>query len=279
MKYRVGCRLEYWVPVPSTFVLNVAAAHTAHQRVTQEALTISPDVAPESYVEDATANRYHRFVAEPRNIAVHYEATVDCAPRLADPVGIPAAPPDRLPMPTLAYVRPSRYCQSDHLMRLAHREFAGVAPAYEQVRAVCAWIYDNVDYLSGTTGSLTSAFDTATARAGVCRDFAHLAIAFCRALNIPARFVSAYAFDLWPPDFHAVFEAWLGDGWYLFDPTRRASPAGLVRIGTGRDAADVSFALIFGPATLTAMEVTAAALDAEGESAPPRAGDLAVASA
>lgn len=279
VRYKVGCRLEYWVPVPSTFVLNVAAARTAYQQVTREALTIGPELPPETHVEESTGNRYHRVLAEPRNIWVHYEAAVACTPTITEPTRLPAAPPDRLPMWTLPYVRPSRYCQSDHLMRLAHREFGGLSPGYEQVRAICDWIYENVDYLSGTTGSLTSAFDTATARAGVCRDFAHLAIAFCRAVNIPARFVSAYAFDLWPPDFHAVFEAWLGDGWYVFDPTRRASPAGLVRIGTGRDAADVSFALIFGPATLTAMEVTATALDAESESRPARANGLAVVSA
>ena len=116
-----------------------------------------------------------------------------------------------------------------------------------------------VDYLVGTTGPLTSAFDTATARAGVCRDFAHLGIAFCRAVNIPARFVSGYAYTLQPPDFHAVFEAWLGDRWYVFDPTRRIVPENLVRIGVGRDAADVSFALIFGPAQMTGMNVYAEA--------------------
>ena len=116
--------------------------------------------------------------------------------------------------------------------------------------AICNWIYGNVDYISGTTDALTSAFDTVTQRAGVCRDFAHLGIALCRAMGIPARYVSAYAWRLSPPDFHAVFEAYLdgpgGGAWYLFDPTRMTGADGLVRIGIGRDAADVAFCSIFG---------------------------------
>jgi transglutaminase-like putative cysteine protease len=98
-------------------------------------------------------------------------------------------------------------------------------------------------------------------RAGVCRDFAHLGIAFCRALNIPARFVSAYAYQLQPPDFHACFEAYLGDRWYLFDATRLVPTSRLVRIGTGRDAADVSFATVFGAAAMESMQVYIESLD------------------
>jgi transglutaminase-like putative cysteine protease len=184
---------------------------------------------------------------------------VESAPSLESPEEITASAPNDVPLATLPYLLPSRYCQSDQLMRLAYREFSRYPRGYEQVNAICNWIYANVDYLAGTSTPLTSAFDTATARAGVCRDFAHLGIAFCRAVNIPARFVSGYAYTLQPPDFHAVFEAWLGDRWYVFDPTRRIVPENLVRIGVGRDAADVSFALIFGPAQMTGMNVYAEA--------------------
>jgi transglutaminase-like putative cysteine protease len=100
------------------------------------------------------------------------------------------------------------------------------------------------------------AFDTVTQLAGVCRDFAHLGIAFCRALGIPARFVSAYAYGLNPPDFHAHIEAFLGGRWILFDPTRRAPQLSFVRIGQGRDAADTSFATIFGGAVMDKMELS-----------------------
>lgn len=279
MRYRVGCDLDYWVPSPSTFVFNVAATRTPHQEVEEESLTFTPDWPVDAYSDAATGNRYHRVVVKQGSLAVRYQATVALTPRIDDPAPLPATPPDQLPLELLPYVRPSRYCQSDQLMRLAYREFGGFMPSYTQVNAICNWIHSNVDYLFGSTGPLTSAFDVATSRAGVCRDFAHLGIAFCRAVNIPARFVSGYAYDLRPPDFHAVFEAWLGERWYLFDPTRQVSPAGLLRIGTGRDAADVSFAFIFGPAVMTSMNVYAEALDETAAREPERAASFAVASA
>ena len=136
-------------------------------------------------------------------------------------------------------------CTLDKLVRFAGRTFRDPPPGYHRVNGVCDWIRDNVDYALGSSDLLTSAFDTVTQRIGVCRDFAHLGIALCRALGIPARYVSAYAWRLDPPDFHAVFEAFLngpsGTGWHLFDPTRMSAPNGLVRIGIGRDAAEVAF--------------------------------------
>ena len=270
MRYRVGVNLTYQEPRISTFVLNVAAAQTAHQRVEDEVFEITPNAVLDSEVDAATGTRYHRFVATQDEVSIRYSATVISMPQIDDPATLRAAPPDRLPLHLLPYLLPSRYCQSDQLMRLAYREFGRYLPGYAQIQAICNWIHENVDYLVGTTGPMTSAFDTATARAGVCRDFAHLGIAFCRAINIPARFVSGYAYGLRPPDFHAMFEAWLGDRWYLFDPTRQIAPAGMLRIGTGRDAGDVSFAFIFGAARMTNMEVFAEAIDAEGESEPSR---------
>jgi transglutaminase-like putative cysteine protease len=146
----------------------------------------------------------------------------------------------------LPYLYPSRYCQSDNLSRFAWRQFGAIATGHERVTAVCNWIYEYVDYLAGSSDSGTSAHDTFTQRAGVCRDFAHLGISFCRALGIPARFVSAYGWKLTPQDFHAVFEAYLGGRWYLFDATRLCPIDGIVRIGVGRDAADTSFATFYG---------------------------------
>lgn len=279
MRFRTGCRLDYEIPSLSTFVFNLAVSRTPHQRVLSETLTLASESGPEEYVDPGTGNRYHRFSASSGHLGVRYEAEVESTPAFEGPGRIWAAAPADLPLETLAYLLPSRYCQSDHLMRLAYREFGAYRPGYNQVAAICNWMYANVDYLAGTTGPLTSAFDTATARAGVCRDFAHLGIAFCRALNIPARFVSGYAHTLEPPDFHAVFEAWLGDRWYLFDPTRRVVPENVVRIGVGRDAADVSFALIFGPARMTGMRVHAEALDPIEGDAYTEASAWAVASA
>jgi transglutaminase-like putative cysteine protease len=146
-------------------------------------------------------------------------------------------PVAKLPLDTLPFLNPSRYCPSDQLARFANREFGAIRPGFTRVSEICNWINSEVDYLFGTSDTTTTAAHTFSLRAGVCRDFAHLGITFCRALGIPARFVSCYAWQLEPQDFHAVFEAYLGDRWYLFDATRMAALDGMVRIGCGRDAA------------------------------------------
>ena len=158
----------------------------------------------------------------------------------------------------IPYLFPSRYCQSDRLSRLAWDLFGDIENPHEKVVAITDWIHENVEYLRGSTDSITSAYDTVTQRTGVCRDFAHLGIALCRALNIPARYFSGYAYQLEPPDFHACFECFIGGSWVVFDATRLAHLNGLVRIGTGRDAADAAVASIFGSASCTEMTVDCA---------------------
>lgn len=196
-----------------------------------------------------SGNRYLRVHAEPGEIQLRYEAEVELLPQLDDPDAVTEVAAGQLPFEVLTHLYPSRYCQSDKLERFARRTFGDLPPGYQRVNSVCNWIRDNVDYALGSSDALTSAFDTVTQRVGVCRDFAHLGIALCRALGIPARYVSAYAWRLQPPDFHAVFEAFLngpsGVGWYLFDPTRMSAPDGVVRIGIGRDAAEVAFCTPF----------------------------------
>jgi transglutaminase-like putative cysteine protease len=157
---------------------------------------------------------------------------------------------------TVPYLYPSRYCQSDQLGRLARGLFGAIANPHERVVAITDWIHDNVDYVRGLTTWNTSAYDTVTQRVGVCRDFSHLGIALCRALNIPARYFAGYAYELQPPDFHACFECFIGGSWVVFDATRLAHLNGLVRVGTGRDAADASVASIFGNVTCTSMQVS-----------------------
>ena len=132
--------------------------------------------------------------------------------------------------------------------------FGAVPAGRARVQAIVDWIYTNIDYQIGSSQATTTAMQVFVQRAGVCRDFAHLAVTFCRALNIPARLVVGYArFQAPPPDFHAVFEAYLGGRWVMFDATRMSPVDELVRIATGRDAKDVAFATIFGPATMTLM--------------------------
>lgn len=256
MKYKLGCQLNYSIDVLSTFVFNVRVVNTEYQKILEESLEINPDLKIDEYATSFIDNRYFRVnVPAKSKLKVSYQATVDMCHFYGDPETIPEVKPADLPVETFHYLYPSRYCQSDRLMRFANSEFGDLEPGYSRVTGICNWIYDNVTYQYGTSNPHTSAFDTVTERIGVCRDFTHLAIALCRALNIPARFVAAYAYGLEPPDFHACFEAYLGDRWYLFDATRLAPQNGIVRIGTGRDAADVSFATIFGSVNMDKMDI------------------------
>jgi len=159
-------------------------------------------------------------------------------------------PVRNLPPEVIGYIYPSRYCQSDRLVKMAINEFGQLWQGHSRVQAIQDWVRRHVSFTSNTSNSNTSAVDTMIEQVGVCRDFAHLMIALCRAVNIPARFATGtdYGADpvLGPPDFHAYVEVYLGDRWYIFDPSGTAIPMAFVRFGTGRDAADVAFATIFG---------------------------------
>lgn len=246
MRFQMGCELSYEVEASSLFILNVEVAKIPAHGLLSEALVLEPDAERRSHVREETDNRYVAFTAAAGALSVRYEATVDLAVERADPATVGEVPLAELPLAIFPDLLPSRFCPSDRLAGFAEREFGDLPKGHARVTAICNWIYDNVAYIRGSSDAETSAIDTIVARAGVCRDFAHLGVTFCRALGIPARFVSCYALGLEPGDFHAVFEAWLGGRWWLFDPTRQAVPDGLVRIGAGRDAAEISFATIYG---------------------------------
>jgi transglutaminase-like putative cysteine protease len=143
------------------------------------------------------------------------------------------------------------------MARAAQQLFGDLPQGIGRVQAIVDWIHESIRYEPGSSESTTTARDVFVQRAGVCRDFAHLGITFCRALNIPARLVVGYVyFDEPPQDFHAIFEAWIGGQWVLFDPTRMAPVDRLVRVGTGRDAKDVAFCTIFGPVSMTSKSLT-----------------------
>ena len=254
LKYELGCELNYNIGESSTLIFNIGVVSNRYQTIVHEDIHCDA-VQIEEYITPIDRNRYLRIKAPAGNLNISYRAIVETTHDYSDPSQISEVDPANLPLDILHYLYPSRYCQSDRLFRLAEAEFGNLYPGYSRVTAICNWIYHNISYLSGSSDSSTSAEDTAIERVGVCRDFAHLGIAFCRALNIPARFVSGYAYGLNPPDFHAWFEAYLGDRWYLFDPTRLSPQNGLVRVGTGRDAADVSFATIFGAVQMTQMKL------------------------
>jgi transglutaminase-like putative cysteine protease len=254
MEFQITCRLVYQVIGPASFLFNVAAVRNSFQRVITEDLTVTGAEPPKELLDGE--QRLHRVAATNGRLELAYNAVVSVEPELLEDKGLDVAPLHELPLEALVYLYPSRFCQSDLLARFATREFTNIESGFERLTRICNWIYEYVEYLQGTTNSSTSAFDTATQRAGVCRDFAHLGIALCRALGIPARFVSGYAYGLNPPDFHAYFEAFLGGRWILADPTRLSPQSSFIRIGQGRDAADTSFATIFGNATLTEMQLS-----------------------
>jgi transglutaminase-like putative cysteine protease len=250
MDFSVKSELGYRVEQETPFVFNVQVQRFSGQTIVDESLQIEPKMPLESWTMPESGNRYVRLIAPAGGFKVSYQATVRVEHPTEAPTQVHEIPPGSLPISVLTHLYPSRYCQSDRLNRFANRTFGGLPPGYQRIAAICNWIHDNVDYVSGASDELTSAFDTVSQRAGVCRDFAHLGIALSRALGVPARYVSAYAWRLEPPDFHAVFEAFLrgpaGPGWYMFDATRMAAPEGIVRIGIGRDAAEVAFCTQFG---------------------------------
>ena len=254
MRFEVGCRLRYQVKAPIAFVFNVAVADSACQEITEEQLQTNPALAVEE-VKLVAGSRHMRLHAPASEFTLDYRASGTRAPVRVPTAGLAEVSPAELPLDIVHYVYPSRYCPSDQLLNFAAREFAAVEPGYVRVEAICDWIYANVEYAFGASDTHTTANDTLLSRRGVCRDFAHLGIALCRALNIPARFVTGYVQGLQPPDFHACFEAYLGQRWFLFDPTKLTPLGSLARIGTGRDAADASFATIFGSAQMMEMSV------------------------
>jgi transglutaminase-like putative cysteine protease len=221
-------------------IVSIQAAHSVEQRVVSETLSISPDA---EIVQDAADERgERRFRAHlSGEVRVLYEALVDNGSRMPLPPSVRKHDWLDLPQGVIQYLSPSRYCPSDRFLLFANREFGQIREGGAQVLAVLDWIHQHVDYVPGVSNGETTAERTFVDRAGVCRDFSHLGITLCRALNIPARAVSAYAVDLDPPDFHAVFEVYLDGGWWLVDPTRLAPLEGLVRIGVGRDATDIAF--------------------------------------
>jgi transglutaminase-like putative cysteine protease len=255
MEFKIRCQLGYEVSKPASFLFNVAVAQNPFQRIVTEHFEVSgAEFCPEMLIR---GQRFHRLTAQPGPVEVTYEAVVDATHELlGDPFRIQVPLFEQIPAEAIEFIYPSRFCQSDLLARLAKREFNQDESGFYRVTRICNWIFERVEYLSGETTATTSAFDTVTELAGVCRDFAHLAIAFCRSLGIPARFVSAYAYGLNPPDFHAYIEAFLGGRWILFDPTRLAPQSSFVRIGQGRDAADTSFATIFGGAVMNKMQLS-----------------------
>ena len=251
VRLKFSIELGYEIAPPGCdFIFNIHAAQSQHQTVVTESLAISQPLLSNLYTDPFTRSRYLRLKAFAGPLTVRYDATVDLDHHIAQPDQLGEVAVADLPGAVLHYMYPSRYCQSDRLHRLAVKEFGHLWQGYSRVQAIRDWVMNRVTFRSNTSTTNTSAVDTLVEEVGVCRDFAHLMIALCRAVNIPARFATGIDFGaspvLGPTDFHAYVEVYLGDRWYMFDPSGVAIPMGFLRFGTGRDAADSAFATIFG---------------------------------
>lgn len=254
---KVGSRIVYQVRSPTTFLFNISVARNEHQPIVCESLNVEPFCRIEECEVSSLGNRLVRLSVQPGDLTINYDATVNLNVDQADATDVGETPYEHLPADVLTYLNPSRYCESDELLGFAMDQFGMLLPGYSRVTAICNWTYNELSYTPGSTGPSTTAHDVLNLKQGVCRDFAHVAISLCRAMGIPARYVAGYAVNLNPPDFHGFFEAYLDGRWFLFDATRLAPVGGFVRIGTGRDAADVAFSTIRGSATMLEMEVWA----------------------
>lgn len=244
MRIDVASSLTVSSPVPATALLQIALADPAGEQLTVVS-NGQPLTAIETQVDGARVHRLELLAGE---TTIAYTAHASSGGR---PREVTAAE-------WATYLRPSRYCPSDQLEGYASTEFDRSAPAAELVPAVAAWVYDRLVYTAGSSRPVDTAVDTLLLGQGVCRDYAHLTITLLRALEIPARLAAVYAPGLSPMDFHAVVEADIDGCWLTVDPTRLAPTSALVRICSGRDAADTAFLSLFGgQATMPGMTVTA----------------------
>ena len=261
LQVRVGCEFRLEADLPTTSVFQVEPHPGVDHGVSGESWQCAPQVELREY-RDAFDNRCRRGVIPAGSSVIRYEATVEVSGE-PDEVRADAAqvPPEELPDDTIRYLLPSRYCLPDKLGGVAMDSFSEVQPGWGQVEAISRWVHEHIAYTLGSTDSTSDAADVYLQRMGVCRDYAHLAISFCRALNYPARYACGYIPLLGRPlpeegiDFSAWMEVFLEGGWYVFDPRNGEALAGRVLIGRGRDAVDVAMLTSAGALRLTGMTV------------------------
>lgn len=268
LRVRVGCDFVYESAYPAPLLTIVRPKELYNHRLLDEHRSVTAGVAIDEYV-DGFGNVVWRMVAPVGTLHLRYDALVE-VPALPDPVvpGLPKTPIEQLPPDVIVYTLPSRHCQSDLFIDDAWRMFGAVEGGWKQVQAVCDWIHANIEYAKGSTSN-TSSTHVYEERRGVCRDFAHIAVTFCRALNFPARYVCGYLPEIavepdpTPMDFHAWFEVWLDGAWRTFDARHNRRRIGRTLIATGRDAVDVALATIYGSAQLKQMQVWSDQVDVD----------------
>src|SRR5262245_30165340 len=260
---RVGCEFQYTAEVETAAVFQVQPFQASPATVLRQDWEIRPAVEQHGYA-DMYGNDCQRLILPVGDTTLRFDASVS-VPDATEDVDLDAAelPAAQLPDDVLVYTLPSRYCLPDVLGDEAWRLFGGQKPGYRRVQAICDHVHGHLRFGYGTSTSSTTAADAYAAGIGVCRDFAHVAISFCRALSIPARYVFGYLPEVEVPqladpmDFAAWMEVYLDGRWWTFDPRNNATRKGRVLIGRGRDAVDVAMVTTFGGPVLRSMEVWA----------------------
>lgn len=264
MWLHASCFLEFNIPVPTPFLLMLRPQSGWQQWVSREQYLLSPSV-PVVEFTDPFGNLCQRLVALSGYFSIHTTVDVETTDTYDTAIGAPFIEVQLLPDEALPFLYPSRYCESDRFTEMSRSIVAGRAAGYDQCAAIVEYIHNIIQYTPGFRQQIISATEVNQIGSGVCRDMAHLGIACCRALSIPARMVVGYLEGLEPMDLHAWFEAYVGGRWYTFDPTQNNLRGGRIAIAFGRDAADVAIYTQFGdPVELMNMYV-----NVERMSAPP----------
>jgi len=264
---RVGCHLVFEALEP-TPVLLILRPRADNEHITRrEQFTLTPDIQREEFI-DEHGNFSVRAMLQPGQNLVHHDALVDVSSR-PDNEGFPdySLPVDQLPPEILRYTLPSRYCDSDKLLSFAAQQFAYIQRGIDRVIAICNWVHWNIQYVTGSGRPDIAASEIVQRGYGVCRDFAHCGIALCRALNLPARYVTGHLPDIGfkdpgtPMDFHAYFEVYLGNRWCTFDARFNIPRYGRIKVAHGLDAVDVALSTVYGQARLASFEAWAYQVD------------------
>ncbi len=259
MKLQVSCQLDYQVHENAALILMLRPQSGIKQEIVEGSLVITPQIPIVDY-KDHYGNLCNRLLVPVGPFSVKTTSIGITNDTIEVDYNAGLISVENLPAETLVYIVPSRYCESDKLSSLAYEITQNFSPGYPQVEAIRQWIKANIRYEYGHSLPTTSAYEMAQSRIGVCRDFSHLGISLCRALNIPARMVVGYLHELNPMDLHAWFEAYVGDRWYTFDATQDVPKGNRIVIAYGRDASDVAFATQFGNMELLNMQVTVEAV-------------------
>ncbi|MET0965767.1 MAG: transglutaminase family protein [Nakamurella sp.] len=260
---RIGCDFVYDSAVDTPAVVQVTPLGVDNVRIEKEEWSFSPTLETHEY-RDIYGNRCQRLILPAGRSEFSYHALAQVPDATEDyDFSAPELMPEDLPDDVLVYLMPSRFCLPDMLGNEAWSRFSAIPPGYTRVQAICQHVNDHLQFAYGSSGPWTTAVDVNASGFGVCRDFTHLAITFCRAMNIPARYVFGYLPDMDVPidpnpmDFAAWMEVWLGDRWWTFDPRNNIRRKGRVLIGRGRDASDVAMVTTFGGPLLQSMTVVA----------------------